>query len=115
MWAKICKVLSSETTITHKEIVLHENLKKIREAIARYTANKGAWPISLKDLVDQGYLDKIPPNPITGQDWCCITEDDAQITKGGTGIVNIRSDDSQSMPDRIRLYTNRSGKRYSEW
>ena len=59
-----------------KEAVLRENLFRMREVIDQYKADKGKYPISLRTLVDEGYLRKMPFDPMTGRDdtWQEIPE-----------------------------------------
>jgi general secretion pathway protein G len=59
-----------------KEAVLRENLFRMREVIDQYKADKGKYPASLRTLVDEGYLRKMPYDPITGRDdtWQEIPE-----------------------------------------
>ena len=48
-----------------KESVLHTDLFRMRDAIDQYYADKGKYPSSLDSLVSDGYLRKIPEDPIT--------------------------------------------------
>jgi general secretion pathway protein G len=53
-----------------REAVLKEDLFRFREAIDQYHADKGNYPASLQTLVDEGYLRRLEPDPITGAaDW----------------------------------------------
>ncbi|RMG49168.1 MAG: type II secretion system protein [Acidobacteria bacterium] len=53
-----------------REAVLKENLFILRQTIDQYFADKGYYPASLDALVDEGYLRRIPVDPITGEaDW----------------------------------------------
>jgi len=60
-----------------KEAVLKENLARVRELLDQYKSDKGQYPESLKTLVDDGYLRKMPVDPITGRDdtWEEVKED----------------------------------------
>jgi len=60
-----------------KEAVLRENLTRMREIIDQYKADKGKYPASLRTLVEEGYLRRMPYDPITGRDdtWQEIPED----------------------------------------
>lgn len=59
-----------------KEAVLRENLFRMREVIDQYKADKGKYPTSLQQLVDEGYLRKMPLDPITGREdtWIEVPE-----------------------------------------
>ncbi len=48
-----------------KEAVLKEDLHVMRGAIDAYTADKEKAPQSLDDLVQSGYLKKLPVDPMT--------------------------------------------------
>jgi len=54
-----------DATDRAKEAVLAENLYRMREAIDEYYTDKGHYPLSLQDLVRDGYLREIPQDPIT--------------------------------------------------
>src|SRR6202158_1572464 len=58
-------------TVQHaRETTLHHNLQVMRQAIDNYTLDKQAAPQSLEDLVQAGYLRKVPMDPITAAaDW----------------------------------------------
>ncbi|HEY4492289.1 MAG TPA: prepilin-type N-terminal cleavage/methylation domain-containing protein, partial [Acidobacteriota bacterium] len=60
-----------------KEAVLRENLFRIRETIDQYKGDKGKYPSSLQQLVDDGYLRKMPYDPITGRSdsWLEVPEE----------------------------------------
>ena len=47
------------------EAVLKTNLLTFRDVIDQYHADKGSYPPSLDALVDDGYLRRIPKDPIT--------------------------------------------------
>jgi len=48
-----------------RESVLKTNLRTMRDIIDQYYGDKGRYPTSLEVLVDEGYLRKIPIDPIT--------------------------------------------------
>jgi len=48
-----------------REAVLREDLSVMRKAIDHYFQDKGVYPASLDELVNQRYLHAIPPDPIT--------------------------------------------------
>jgi len=53
-----------------REAVLKEDLFRFRDLIDQYYADKGKYPASLEALVDEGYLRKLPADPLTGAaDW----------------------------------------------
>ncbi len=76
-----------------KEAVLREDLHTIRMAITHYTLDKEKAPMGLDDLVQAGYLAKIPVDPITNRDdtWITNTSDslmDINETQGGVDDVH---------------------------
>jgi general secretion pathway protein G len=60
-----------------REAVLRENLTRTREVLDQYFSDKGKYPTSLQQLVDEGYLRTLPYDPITTstQTWQVIYED----------------------------------------
>src|SRR4051812_43227583 len=48
-----------------QEAVLRTDLFRMRDAIDQYYADKGKYPASLDALVSDGYLRKVPEDPIT--------------------------------------------------
>lgn len=59
-----------------REAVLKENLYVLRTLINQYYTDKMKYPASLQTLVDEGYLRKIPEDPITKstETWIEIPE-----------------------------------------
>src|SRR5438445_1365991 len=53
------------SVMSAKEATLHTDLFRMRDAIDQYYADKGKYPSSLDSLVTDGYLRKIPDDPIT--------------------------------------------------
>ncbi len=53
-----------------KEAVLKQNLYLLRQTIDQYFADKGYYPASVSALTEEGYLRKMPIDPMTGDsDW----------------------------------------------
>lgn len=48
-----------------KEATLKQDLSTMRESIDKYYADKGLYPNSLEELVEQRYMNKLPVDPIT--------------------------------------------------
>ena len=98
----------TRSIIRAKESVLHNNLTTLRTVIDHYTYDKQKAPQSLQDLVTEGYLQKIPIDPATGnQNWRTIMEDAAQsVNQSEPGIFDVKSSS-----DKIGL----DGTPYSEW
>lgn len=76
-----------------KEAVLKEDLHTMRGAIDSYTVDKEKAPQSLDDLVQAGYLKKIPVDPMTSTSDTWITDQsdtlmDINETDGGIDDVH---------------------------
>lgn len=69
------------------EVVLRENLNAMRHALDLYLGDKGRYPVSLQELVDQHYLREIPMDPITGKSgtWVVVIEGE------GAGVKDVHS------------------------
>jgi general secretion pathway protein G len=52
--------------IKARESVLKDTLFHLRDVIDQYYADKGKYPYELNDLVIEGYLRKMPVDPVTG-------------------------------------------------
>lgn len=78
-----------------KEAVLKENLARMRELLDQYKSDKGEYPESLKTLVDEGYLRKMPIDPMTGRSdtWEEVKEDlgDNPDPTAQAGVIDIKS------------------------
>ena len=96
-----------QAIILSKEAVLREDLYRFRDLIDQYYADKGRYPGSLQSLVDEGYLRRVPNDPITGSpDWVEVpAEPDPESTEP-PGIYDVHS--SSALPSL-------NGTPYSEW
>lgn len=72
-----------------KDVALHENLKVLRVTLDRFFADKGRYPDTLEELVEQKYLRAVPIDPITdsSRSWILIAAKDAEVK----GIVDVKS------------------------
>ena len=105
-----------QAPIRAKEAVLKTNLRTLREVIDQHHADKGAYPASLDELVEKGYLRKVPEDPFTGNtEWTLEYEevDDEDVPPeteegevGGAGIVDVHSSSEGMALD---------GTPYAEW
>lgn len=90
-----------------KEAVLRENLYRLRDLIDQYQSDKGKYPETLETLVTDGYLRKIPADPVSMEPWVEIPpEADANTGDAPTGVYDIKSASSQP---------GLNGVPYSEW
>ena len=82
-----------KSIIRAREAVLMNNLFTLRTVIDNYTYDKEKAPQSLQDLVTDGYLKKVPLDPITNTDqWKYVMEDATQaVNQSEPGIFDIHS------------------------
>ncbi len=77
-----------------KESVLRNNLFTLRTMIDEYTIDKQHAPLTLDDLVTEGYLRQVPQDPMTGsnQTWKLVMEE-ASVGGGSQppGIFDVHS------------------------
>jgi general secretion pathway protein G len=94
--------------VQSKEAVLHENLYRLRDLIDQYYLDKGQYPASLDALVEDGYLRKLPTDPITqGTDWTPVfQEPDPDRPGEAPGVYDVKS-----TSEALSL----SGTPYNEW
>ena len=90
-----------------KESVLRENLYRLRDLIDQYQADKGKYPETLESLVADGYLRKLPPDPMSSDPWVEVPpENDSNSGEALTGVFDVKSSSAQ---------TGMNGLAYSEW
>ena len=87
-----------------KEAALKTNLRVMREALDKYKADTGQWPVALHMLVEARYLQSVPADPMTEQA-------DTWILTGGesSGTMGV-SDVHSGAPG-----TGRNGVPYRQW
>ncbi len=77
-----------------KEAVLHTDLFRMRDAIDQYYADKNKYPASLDVLVSDGYMRKIPEDPMTKSTdtWQSVpAEPDPSNPSTEPGIYDVKS------------------------
>ena len=92
-----------------KESVLKNNLFTLRTVIDNYTYDKQKAPQQLQDLVSEGYLQKIPMDPMVGNNnsWRVIMEEASQsVNQSEPGIFDVKSSSDK---------TGLDGTAYAEW
>jgi len=92
-----------------KEAVLRADLFHMRESIDQYYADKGSYPQSLQTLVSEGYLRRVPEDPLTQSSDTWVTtqaELDPSATSSSPGIYDVKSG-----ADGVSL----DGTRYADW
>ena len=77
-----------------KEATLHTDLFRMRDAIDQYYADKGKYPGTLDALVSDGYLRKLPEDPITksADTWTTVpAEPDPNNPSAEPGVYDVKS------------------------
>jgi len=87
-----------------REVALQENLRLLRLALREYTIARHRPPQSLDSLVSDGYLKRLPIDPMTEHNDTWVAQWSSDPTS--PGIVNVRSG-SQAVSGR--------GTKYSDW
>ena len=97
-----------QAILQSREAVLKEDLYRFRDLIDQYYADKGKYPASLEGLIEEGYLKKMPLDPMTGQaDWEAVPEEaDPNNPTETPGIQDVRSASAQ---------ISMAGTPYNEW
>jgi general secretion pathway protein G len=92
-----------------KEGVLKTDLFRMRDAIDQYYADKGKYPSALDSLVSEGYMRKIPEDPITksSDTWTTVpAEPDPNNPSAEPGVYDVKSGAPGTALD---------GSNYSDW
>jgi general secretion pathway protein G len=92
-----------------QEAVLKTDLFRMRDAIDQYYADKGKYPSGLDTLVSDGYLRKVPEDPITksSDTWQTVpAEADPNNPSAEPGIYDVKSGAPGSALD---------GSNYADW
>jgi general secretion pathway protein G len=94
--------------IQAREATLREDLFRLRETIDQYYADNGVYPETLDSLVVDGYLRKVPVDPITrSANWEAVpSEPDPGNPSDRPGIYDVRCASTE-----ISL----GGTPYNEW
>ena len=99
-----------KNSVVHaKESVLRDDLFKMRDAIDQYYADKGKYPESLDSLVSDGYVRKLPDDPITNvsSSWQTVpAEPDPANPTAQPGIYDVKSGSEAMALD---------GSKYADW
>jgi general secretion pathway protein G len=92
-----------------REATLKTDLFHMRDAIDQYYADKNKYPSTLDALVSDGYLRKIPVDPMTNSEstWTTVpAETDPANPSAEPGVYDVKSGATG---------TSMEGKPYSEW
>ena len=102
-------VPQSDALTRSKEAVLKSALFEMREAIDQYYMDNDRYPSNLKVLQNEGYLAKIPMDPLTQRNdsWRTIpVKPTARGRRQPTGVYDVKSSSRRTALD---------GTRYSDW
>lgn len=108
--ASLAIPIYQKSILRAKETLLRNNLFTLRTVIDEYTYDKQKAPQTLEDLVTEGYLLKVPLDPITNSNttWKIIMEDTmTSVDQTEPGIFDVRSGSDKTSP--------LEGTPYSEW
>jgi general secretion pathway protein G len=97
------------SVVSAREATLKTDLFRMRDAIDQYYADKGKYPSSLDSLVSEGYLRKVPEDPITksSDSWQTVpAEPDPNNPGAEAGVYDVKSGAQGTALD---------GSSYSEW
>jgi general secretion pathway protein G len=89
-----------------KEATLKENLFILRDVIDQYYADNTKYPGGLQDLVEKGYIRRVPRDPVTGSadTWVGVAATDEQGQQ--QGLLDVRSGSEAIALD---------GTKYADW
>ena len=100
-----------------REAALKEDLFTFRSCLDQYHGDKGHYPPDLQTLVADGYIRKIPVDPITKVDstWVTVKEEIPEGEEGGGG-----ADATPETPGIIDVHSGSKAKAldgtlYSDW
>jgi general secretion pathway protein G len=97
-----------------KEAALRGDLFTFRSVLDQYKGDKGNYPPDLETLIHDGYMRKVPIDPMTkAQDWVLTMEEEAsepddvnQVEPPKPGIIDVHSASKEKALD---------GTNYSDW
>jgi general secretion pathway protein G len=97
------------SVLSSKEAVLRTDLFRMRDAIDQYYADKGKYPSGIDALVSEGYMRKVPEDPITksSETWQTVAaEPDPNSPSSDAGIYDVKSGAQGTALD---------GTNYADW
>jgi general secretion pathway protein G len=107
--ASIVSPIYTTSKVHAREAVLHDDLYTLRFLIERFTLDHGRAPASLDEIVEKGYLARLPTDPFTGSNetWQVEMETEpASATDSEPGVAEVHSGAEGLSLD---------GTPYSEW
>jgi general secretion pathway protein G len=107
--ASIATPIYRTAVVRAREAVLRDDLYTLRFLIDRFTADNGRSPVHLEEIVEKGYLGRLPTDPFTGSNgtWVEVQENaPPSPTQKYLGIADVHSGS-----DDLSL----EGTPYSSW
>ena len=92
--ASIATPIYRTVVVRAREAVLHDHLYSLRALIDEFTRDYGRAPSRLEELVEKGYLGRLPTDPFTGSNetWQVVMEDaPLSPTQTSLAIVDMHS------------------------
>jgi general secretion pathway protein G len=92
--ASIATPLYQTCATRAREAVLRDHLFTLRALVDRFTLDNGRAPLHLEELVEKGYLGRLPTDPFTGsnQTWQEVKEDEPlSPAQTSLGIADVHS------------------------
>ncbi|MDL2338951.1 MAG: prepilin-type N-terminal cleavage/methylation domain-containing protein [Pseudomonadota bacterium] len=73
-----------------REAVLRQDLQIMRDAIDKFMADRGRYPLTLEELAEKRYLRRVPPDPITESPdtWVIVLPPQGELREG---VYDVRS------------------------
>jgi general secretion pathway protein G len=98
----------NQSIVRSREAVLRQDLFQLRSLISQYTLDKQKAPQSLDDLVQGGYIKRVPNDPMTNEANWEVVQEDVLLTvdQQDPGITDVHSASSNMASD---------GTAYSTW
>jgi general secretion pathway protein G len=107
--ASISTPIYMTAMVRAREAVLRDHLYTLRALIDRFTLDNGRAPARLEELVEKGYLGRLPTDPFTGSNETWQVEmEDAPLSPGQSSLAIV---DVHSGSSALSL----EGTPYSSW
>jgi general secretion pathway protein G len=107
--ASISAPIYTTALVRAREAVLRDDLFTLRSLIDRFTLDFGRAPARLEEIVEKGYLGRIPTDPFTGSNETWQEQkEDAPLSPNQTGLG---IEDVHSGSEQVSL----EGTPYSAW
>ena len=107
--ASMAVVQYKNSIVRTQEATLKTNLFRMRDAIDQYFADKAKYPSALDTLVSEGYMRRIPEDPITksADTWQTVpAEPDPGNPTSEPGVYDVKSGATGTALD---------GSSYADW